>query len=220
MGLQLPKSVTWAVRTQTALVAVSGLLTVLTAVQREELEAAFVARESPDIDVPAFVPVAVVLWATFALLAAVLVVFFRAGHPSARLSLTGLAAFFLFAMVVMYQQDPPGLFDRPGRGRGRARHRPHLLPVAARHQRVPARRPARRGPGALAVLASPRHRPSVAPASPQRRPNRRGRHSCTTPTAGLDALSATRCSVVRVRTYVRSGPAETTSTPVSAGRPA
>jgi len=110
MGLQLPKSVTWAVRTQMALVAVSGLLTVLTAVQREELEAAFVARESPDIDVPAFVPVAVVLWATFALLAAVLVVFFRAGHPSARLSLTGLAAFFLFAMVVMYQQDPPGLF--------------------------------------------------------------------------------------------------------------
>ena len=48
---------------------------------------------------------------TFALLAAVLVVFFRSGHPSARLSLTGLAVFFLFAMVVMYRQDPPGLFD-------------------------------------------------------------------------------------------------------------
>jgi hypothetical protein len=56
------------------------------------------------------VPVAVVLWVTFALLAAVLVVFFRSGHPSARLSLTGLAAFFLFTMLVMYRQDPPGLF--------------------------------------------------------------------------------------------------------------
>jgi hypothetical protein len=110
MGRQLPRSVTRAVQTQAALVVVSGLITVLTAIQREELEAAFVARESPDIDVPAFVPVAVVLWATFALLAAVLVVFFRSGHPSARLSLTGLAAFFLFTMVVMVQQDPPGLF--------------------------------------------------------------------------------------------------------------
>ena len=111
MGRQLPRSVTRAVQTQAALVVVSGLITVLTAIQREELEAAFVARESPDIDVPAFVPVAVVLWVTFALLAAVLVLFFRSGHPSARLSLTGLAAFFLFAMLVMYRQDPPGLFD-------------------------------------------------------------------------------------------------------------
>lgn len=111
MGRQLPRSVTRAVQTQAALVVVSGLITVLTAIQREELEAAFVAREAPDIDVPAFVPVAVVLWVTFALLAAVLVVFFRGGHPSARLSLTGLAAFFLFTMLVMYRQDPPGLFD-------------------------------------------------------------------------------------------------------------
>ena len=111
MGRQLPRSVTRAVQTQAALVVVSGLITVLTAIQREELEAAFVARESPDIDVPAFVPVAVVLWVTFALLAAVLVVFFRSGHPSARLSLTGLAAFFLFTMLVMYRQDPPRLFD-------------------------------------------------------------------------------------------------------------
>jgi hypothetical protein len=111
MGRQLPRSVTRAVQTQAGLVVVSGLITVLTVIQREELEAAFVARESPDIDVPAFVPVAVVLWVTFALLAAVLVVFFRSGHPSARLSLTGLAAFFLFTMLVMYRQDPPGLFD-------------------------------------------------------------------------------------------------------------
>ena len=41
---------------------------------------------------------------------AVLLAFFRAGHPSARLSLTGLAVFFLFAMVVLVRQDPPGLF--------------------------------------------------------------------------------------------------------------
>jgi hypothetical protein len=114
MGRQLPRSVTWAIRTQVALVVVSGLITVLTAVLRDELVDAW-ARRSPALaaggtEPPAFVPVAVVLFVTFALLAGVLLVFFRSGHPSARLSLTGLAVFFLFTMVVMVRQDPPGLF--------------------------------------------------------------------------------------------------------------
>ena len=113
MGRQLPRSVTSAIRAQAALVVVSGLITVLTAVQRERAR----ARRSSARAVARHrraarsCPSRSCCWSTFALLAAVLLVFFRGGHPSARLSLTGLAVFFLFAMLVMYRQDPPGLFD-------------------------------------------------------------------------------------------------------------
>jgi hypothetical protein len=112
MGGQLPRSVINATRAQWALVAVSGLLAVLTAVRRDRLVADWVARNPTLLpsSAPSFVPVAIVCFITFALLAAVLLAFFRAGHPSARLSLTGLAVFFLFAMVVLVRQDPPGLF--------------------------------------------------------------------------------------------------------------
>ncbi len=115
MGRQRPRSVTNAIRTQMALVAVSGLIALLTIVERDELIDAWAARNpalaASGTQPPLFIPVAVVLFITFGLLAAVLVMFFRDGHPSARLSLTGLAVFFLFAMVVMFRQDPPALFD-------------------------------------------------------------------------------------------------------------
>jgi hypothetical protein len=62
------------------------------------------------IQIPNFGPVAIVAFFTFALLALLLVVFFRDGHPSARLALTGLAGFFLLGTVVLYRQDPPLLF--------------------------------------------------------------------------------------------------------------
>jgi hypothetical protein len=113
MGGQLPRSVTNATRAQWALVAVSGVLTVLTVVERDELAQTWVDRNPnlPPSSAPAFIPVAIVCFVTFALLAAVLLAFFRAGHPSARLSLTGLAVFFLFAMIVLYGEDPPALFS-------------------------------------------------------------------------------------------------------------
>jgi len=113
MGGQLPRSVTNATRAQWALVAVSGVLAVLTAVRQDRLVDDWVARNPtlPPSSAPSFVPVAIVCFITFALLVAVLLAFFRAGHPSARLSLTGLAVFFLFAMVVLVQQDPPVLFS-------------------------------------------------------------------------------------------------------------
>jgi hypothetical protein len=109
MGRQQPGSVTNAIRVQAGLVLVSGVITLLTAVQRDELVAAWSAR-NPTADPPAFVPVAVVLFVTFALLAAVLVAFFLAGHHSARVALALLAAFSLFTMVVIYRQDPPTSF--------------------------------------------------------------------------------------------------------------
>jgi hypothetical protein len=111
MGRQRPGSVTSAIRAQLALVGVAGLTTLLTIVERDELVRAWTARHPTGIDPPAYVPVAVVLFITFALLAAVLLVFFRDGHHSARLALTGLAVFSLFAMVVMFRQDPPVLFN-------------------------------------------------------------------------------------------------------------
>jgi hypothetical protein len=107
MDRQLPRSVTNAIRAQAALVVASGVTTLLTILQRDELITSWSARHSPGTEAPAFVPVAIVAFVTYALLAALLLVFFREGHPSARLSLTGLAAFFLFTMVVVYRLHPP-----------------------------------------------------------------------------------------------------------------
>jgi O-antigen/teichoic acid export membrane protein len=110
MGRQRPGSVTSAIRAQLALVGVGALTTLLTAIQADELARSWASRRPVGIDPPAFVPVAVVLFITFALLAAVLVVFFRGGHGSARVALTVLAGFFLLAMIAILRLDPPVLF--------------------------------------------------------------------------------------------------------------
>ena len=110
MGRQRPASVTSAIRAQLALVGVAGLATLLTIVERDELVRAWTARHPTGIDPPDFVPVAIVLFITFGLLAAVLMVFFRAGHGSARVALTVLAGFFLLAMIAVLRLDPPVLF--------------------------------------------------------------------------------------------------------------
>jgi hypothetical protein len=110
MGRQRPGSVTSAIRAQLALVGVGALTTLLTAVQRDELVRLWSSRHPIGIDPPAFVPPAVVLFITFALLAGVLVVFFRGGHGSARVALTVLAGLVLLAMIAVLRLDPPALF--------------------------------------------------------------------------------------------------------------
>jgi hypothetical protein len=110
MGRQRPGAMTSAIRAQLALVGVAGLTTLLVVVQRDELVRSWSARHPTGIDPPAFVPVTVVLFITFGLLAAVLVVFFRAGHGSARLALTALAGLFLVSMFAVFRLDPPVLF--------------------------------------------------------------------------------------------------------------
>lgn len=110
MGRQRPASVTNAIRAQAALVLVSGLTTVLVVVRREELTRVWNAGQPAGTQPPAFAPVAIVLFFTFALLAGILVIFFRDGHPSARYSLSGLAVFHLFSMLVLCFQGPPVLF--------------------------------------------------------------------------------------------------------------
>ena len=111
MGRQRPGSVTNAIRAQLALIGVAGLSTLLTIVQRDELVRTWTARHPTGIDPPEFVPVAVVLFVTFGLLAAVLLVFFRAGHGSARMALTVLAGFVLLSMVAVLRLDPPVIFS-------------------------------------------------------------------------------------------------------------
>lgn len=110
MGRQRPGSVTSAIRAQLALVGMAGLATLLTIVERDELVRTWTTRHPTGIDPPDFVPVAIVLFITFGLLAAVLMVFFRAGHGPARVALTVLAGFFLLAMIAVLRLDPPVLF--------------------------------------------------------------------------------------------------------------
>ncbi len=110
MGRQRPASVTSAIGAQAALVLVSALTTVFTVIQREELTRVWSAGQPVGTQPPAFAPVAIVLFFTFALLAWILVVFFKDGHSSARYALTGLAVFHLFSDLVLCLQGPPVLF--------------------------------------------------------------------------------------------------------------
>lgn len=126
MGRQRPSSVTNAVRAQWGLVAVSGVATLLTVLMREDLLQAWIdsnptaraifadggmaALRESSISVPAFVPVAVVSFLVYALLAWVLASLFRQGHGWARWALVALAAFFLFGAYVIYRTDLPTPF--------------------------------------------------------------------------------------------------------------
>ena len=126
MGRQRPKSVTYAVRVQWALVVVSGLSTLLTVVMRDDLllawaqadaeaapivaEGGLEALEQSTLSVPAFVPVAVVSFIVYATLAWVLGVLFREGHRWTRYALLALAVGSGFAVVVILRAGPPAPF--------------------------------------------------------------------------------------------------------------
>lgn len=126
MGRQRPRSVTLAVRVQWLLVALAALATLLTVLMRDDLLRAWIdsnpgaraefesggmqgLRESA-ISVPAFVPVTLVSFIVYALLAWVLAMLFREGHRWARWSLVALAAFHLFGAVVVFRADLPTPF--------------------------------------------------------------------------------------------------------------
>jgi hypothetical protein len=126
MGRQRPRTVSRAVLVQWLLVAVSGLLTLLTVLMREDLLRAWVdsnatareivgeggleALDQSAISVPSFAPVAVVSFVVYGLLAWVLAVLFSEGHGWARWSLVLLAASHLFGMVVIWRAGPPAAF--------------------------------------------------------------------------------------------------------------
>ncbi len=110
MSGQQPASLTWANRALAAVVALGLVTTVLIIVRRDALIRSWAegrkdlrrvlrtqgldAVKNGEVHVPAFVPVAVVLFVMVALLIWVLAAFLRGGYNWARISLT-LTLFFL-----------------------------------------------------------------------------------------------------------------------------
>lgn len=126
MPRRLPVSMTRAIWVMRTLVAVTGLTALLTWFFRDELETTWAegnqaaqqvleeggltALRESSINIPAFFPVALVLFICWAALAGVLVVFFRGGYEWARLALTALAVFGLFSSAVSIGRHLPLFF--------------------------------------------------------------------------------------------------------------
>jgi len=107
---QQPSSVTWATRLLTAIVVLGAVVTVLIVVLRDQLIRSWAegrpdmrrvlrtggldAVKNGEVHVPAFVPVALVLFVVVAGLVLVLTAFLRGGYNWARIALT-LTLFFL-----------------------------------------------------------------------------------------------------------------------------
>ncbi|NYD41456.1 hypothetical protein [Nocardioides panaciterrulae] len=113
MRRQQPRSISGAIGVLAAMVVLSGLTALLTVVYRDRLVRSWETGH-PDVggalQPPAFVPVAIVLFCVFALLAGVLVSFLRGGHPWARLALSGLSIFMAVVSLAGLRSDPPTLF--------------------------------------------------------------------------------------------------------------
>ncbi len=127
MGRQWPGSVINAQRCLTALLVLMGLGTLLTILFEDELILAWAERNpgareilqeggipalrDSSIAVPAFVPVAVVLFIVVLGLVEVLRVFFRGGYEWARMSLVGVALVAgLGASLIAFREHPPTVF--------------------------------------------------------------------------------------------------------------
>lgn len=112
MSRQQPRSVSGATWVVGGLVVLSGLTALLTVLMRDDLVRAWAAGHPDESGVkpPSFVPVAIVLFVVFALLAGVLAVFLRSGHNWARLSLTALVGFMAVATLAGLRTGPPTAF--------------------------------------------------------------------------------------------------------------
>lgn len=110
--VQQPRSLVLAVRLLLALVVLGALVTVLTAVQRDELIRAWSVGHPEDssIQAPAFVPVAVVLYVVYAGLMLVLLPFLRGGYNWARWSQFSLVAIIVLSTLAALRTGPPTLF--------------------------------------------------------------------------------------------------------------
>lgn len=107
---QPPTSVRVAVWLVWGVVAVSGLTALLTVLLRDQLLASWQEGRSPELDPPAFVPVAITLFVVVALLGWVLAVFFRNGHGWARWSIAALVVFAAFSAAIGLNGDLPPAF--------------------------------------------------------------------------------------------------------------
>jgi len=80
---------------------------------KDELVDAWAADRAPDsgsVAAPAFVPVAVTMFFTVAMLAIVVLLFFRQGYEWARVLLSLIAAVLGAATIAVLRTDPPTLF--------------------------------------------------------------------------------------------------------------
>lgn len=109
-----PPSVTRAILALWGLVALGCLTALLTAVFREDvmgsLRSGMSASGESSIAPPAFVPVAVVLFLTFAALVWIFVVFLRSGHSWARASIIATVVFLAVSAVAGLRTGLPAVF--------------------------------------------------------------------------------------------------------------
>lgn len=126
MERELPGSVATAIWLVRAVVAWSGLTALLTYVFRDDLvvawaegnkaardileEGGLAALEESSINIPSFVPLAIVLFVVYAALTGVLVVFFRARHAWARGAISVTVLFVAFSTGVTMDSDLPPIF--------------------------------------------------------------------------------------------------------------
>ena len=155
MSAEQPVSVTRARQLLAALVALGAVVTVLIVVLQDQLIRSW-AEGRPDtrkvlrtqgldavkdgeVHVPAFIPVALVLFVVVALLIWVLAAFLRGGYGWARMALTVTLFFLAVGTIAGLRTGAPATFmvlsvvvvpDRGGRG---------VLPLAQGHQCLPAR---------------------------------------------------------------------------------
>jgi len=126
MSEQQPASMAWAVRLLGALMALGAVVTVLMVPLRDQLIRSWAegrpdtrrvlrtqglqAVKDGDVHVPAFVPVALVLFVVVALLIWVLAAFLRGGYNWARVSLTVTLFFLAVGTVAALRTGAPATF--------------------------------------------------------------------------------------------------------------
>ncbi|GAA1769243.1 hypothetical protein GCM10009795_014330 [Nocardioides hankookensis] len=107
-----PTSVVAAVWLTWALVALSGITAVLSVLFKDELMDAWESgrEDAGSVQAPSIVPVAVVMLIVFALVAVVLLQFFRSGHGWARVALTATVVLMAISTAATLRIGPPALF--------------------------------------------------------------------------------------------------------------
>ena len=113
MVQQRSAMVTGAVWLSAGAVGLAGLATLFTIVFKDALVDGWAAGRTASTDTvtpPAFVPVAVTMFFVVAMLAWVVLAFFRQGHEWARVVLSLIAAVLAAATLAVLRTDPPALF--------------------------------------------------------------------------------------------------------------
>ena len=112
MGQQRSVVVTGAIWLTAGAVGLAGLATLFTIVFKDELVDDWAADrvDVGSVAPPAFVPVAVTMFLVVAMLAFVVLAFFRQGYEWARVLLSLIALVLALATLAVLQTSPPTLF--------------------------------------------------------------------------------------------------------------